>query len=75
MNSTATCKHIEVDLLSLVSVPEVRLTLGGPGRWRGSTFRMTLRNGYAFYYKVPTGFADGTASEVILQYTGGYKFI
>ena len=59
----------------MVSVPEVKMMLSGSGRWRGNRFRINFDSGYKFYYLVPDGFADGTESEVVLNYQFGFKYI
>ena len=70
----ADCQKMEIDLLDLASPPEVTLTVGGPERWRGVSARISLRNGYNFFFVVPSDFAGGSNPDVKLTFTDSFKF-
>ena len=71
----ANCSHIVVDLLRLMTPPMIKLRMVGPDRWGANSIRISVGNGYQFYYGMPNGFAAGTAEEAELIFQSAYKFI
>ena len=70
----AQCSHVVVDLLEMATAPEVKMKISGPDRWRGTGAILHITNGYRYFYRVPSGFADGTAEEVSLDFMGSFKW-